>query len=161
MIPPETQPPLAAALGLIPSGVFVLTVRHGEAETGVLVSWVQQCSFDPPAVSVAVKRGRYVGDWLAVGAACTLNILGEGQSQLLKHFAAGFGAHEPAFTGLEIERRDDAAPILLDALAHLDARVVSRQPAGDHDLFILQLDGGAVHHAGRPRVHLRKNGLRY
>ena len=49
---------LAAALGRVPSGLFVLTIRRGSAETGMLVSWVQQCSFDPPLVSLAVQRGR-------------------------------------------------------------------------------------------------------
>ena len=51
-------PPWAAALGRIPSGLFVLTARNGERETGMLASWVQQCSFTPPCVSVALRKGR-------------------------------------------------------------------------------------------------------
>ena len=40
-----TPPPdsALAALGRIPSGLFVLTLRHGGRETGMLASWVQQC----------------------------------------------------------------------------------------------------------------------
>ncbi len=34
---------LAAALGRIPSGLFVLTAGSGATETGMLASWVQQC----------------------------------------------------------------------------------------------------------------------
>ena len=48
---------LAAAVGRIPSGLFVVTVRNGDRETGLLASWVQQCSFEPFQVSVAVKAG--------------------------------------------------------------------------------------------------------
>src|SRR5438874_8727460 len=72
----------AAALGRVPSGLFVLTARHGTRETGMLASWVQQCSFDPPQVSMAVRKGRDVLDWLADGAAFVLNVLAEGQKQL-------------------------------------------------------------------------------
>ena len=35
---------LAAPLGRIASGVFILTARHGTEETGMLSSWVQQCA---------------------------------------------------------------------------------------------------------------------
>ena len=55
---------LAAALGRIPSGLFVLTATSGGAETGMLASWVQQCSFDPPQVTVAVNKERDVLDAL-------------------------------------------------------------------------------------------------
>ena len=53
----DPDPGLAAALGRILSGVSVLTGRGTQA-TGMLTSWVQQCAFEPPSVSVAVKQGR-------------------------------------------------------------------------------------------------------
>ena len=55
---PDSDPSkrLAAALGRVPSGLYILTARHGDAETGMLVSWVQQCSFAPPLVSACHER---------------------------------------------------------------------------------------------------------
>ena len=41
-------PPVAQAVGHIPSGLFILTVGRGEAATGLLTSFVQQVGFDPP-----------------------------------------------------------------------------------------------------------------
>src|SRR3954462_11712496 len=95
---------LAAALGRIPSGLFVVTARQNDQETGMLASWVQQCSFDPPQVSVAVQRDRFVHDLLDDGAAFAVNVLAAGQTDLLKHFGKGFGPDEPAFVGLELGR---------------------------------------------------------
>lgn len=152
---------LAMALGRIPSGLFILTARHGAAETGMLASWVQQCSFDPPQVSVAIRRDREVIGWLGTGAALTLNQVGEGQTGLLSHFGRGFALDQPAFTGLCVERPEGEAPILSDAAGHLLCRVVSRCSAGDHDLFIVTVVGGRLTGDGRPYVHVRKNGLRY
>ena len=96
----ERRKKLLAALGRIPSGLFIVTVRHGDAETGLLASWVQQCSFDPPQISVAVKSGRDVWSWLTEGAAFTVNILDDSQSDMIGHFGRGFALTEPAFTGL-------------------------------------------------------------
>ena len=50
------------ALGRIPSGVFVLTAVHENRRDAMLASWVQQVGFDPPAVSIAVAKGRPIVD---------------------------------------------------------------------------------------------------
>ena len=152
---------LAAALGRIPSGLFVLTARRGEQETGMLASWVQQCSFDPPQVSVALNKERDVLDWLADGAAFVLNILPEGSKGLVGHFGKGFDAGEPAFEGLKVCRERAAAPVLLAAHAYLACRVAGRFDAGDHVLVVGRVTAGAVLNPGHPTVHVRKNGLKY
>src|SRR5271155_5885935 len=100
----EDSQMMAQALGRLPSGLYVLTARQGERETGMLASWVQQCSFQPPQVSVAIRPDREVVAWLKLGAAFTLNLLGEGQTNFLSHFGKGFALDQEAFTGLEVER---------------------------------------------------------
>jgi flavin reductase (DIM6/NTAB) family NADH-FMN oxidoreductase RutF len=152
---------LAAALGRVPSGLFVLTVRQGDQETGMLASWVQQCSFDPPQVSLAVKPGRFASDLLTTGAAFAINILVAGQTDLLKHFGKGFAAGEPAFTGLDVYHTAERVPVLRAALAHLDCRVAGRSGAGDHDLVIGRVVAGRLHGDGQPAVHIRKSGAHY
>ena len=151
---------LAGALGRIPSGLFILTAGRGDSETGMLASWVQQCSFDPPQVTVAVQRDRFVHDLLTNGAPFALNILAAGQTDLLKHFGKGFERGQPAFTGLVVTHAD-GVPILPAALAHLTCEVAGRCKAGDHDLIIGRVTGGGVHGEGQPYVHVRKSGLRY
>jgi flavin reductase (DIM6/NTAB) family NADH-FMN oxidoreductase RutF len=162
MTSPEKSRSLASALGRIPSGLFVLTASRGDAETGMLASWVQQCSFDPPQVSVALGRGRDLAAWLTDGAAFTLNVLGEGQRKLVSHFGKGFALGEPPFDGIEVERHLDEAPVLTAALAHVLCRVSGGCPVGDHDLIIGRVVGGRVHHAdGKPYIHIRKSGSHY
>jgi flavin reductase (DIM6/NTAB) family NADH-FMN oxidoreductase RutF len=153
---------LAVALGKVPSGLFILTARDGPRETGMLGSWVQQCSFDPPQVTVCIRRDRDVLEWLTTGAPFTLNQLGEGQSSLISHFGKGFTLQEPAFTGLNVERLESEAPILLDSLGYLLCRVAGRFTTGDHELFVGTIVGGKLlKPEGRALIHVRKNGLRY
>jgi flavin reductase (DIM6/NTAB) family NADH-FMN oxidoreductase RutF len=158
-----TDNPWANALGRIPSGLFVVTAcGPGGRETGLLASWVQQCSFEPPQVSVAVRKSRYLLDWLTDGAAFGVSVIPEGGKVLVKHFAHGFGPDEPAFDGLGGERFPGSAPLLSDAHAILDCRVAGRADAGgDHVLVVGRVVGGRVLHDGRPTVHVRKSGLNY
>lgn len=151
----------AAALGRVPSGLFVITAGREADTTGMLASWVQQCSFDPPQLTIAVQPGRPIGQLLADGAHFVLNLLGEGQGHLLKHFAKGFERDEPAFTGLQLDRSAEGVPVLHVALGHLACIVAGRLSAGDHDLIIARVTGGRLHRDGKPAVHVRKSGLNY
>ncbi len=157
----DTPDSLAAALGRIPSGLFVLTARSGDAESGMLASWVQQCSFDPPQVSVALNNARAVRDWLTDGAVFVLNVVPEGGKTLIAHFGKGFELGVPAFEGLDVKRERDTPPVLLAAHAYLVCRVVGSIAVGDHTLVIGRVTTGAVLHDGKPTVHVRKNGLKY
>jgi flavin reductase (DIM6/NTAB) family NADH-FMN oxidoreductase RutF len=154
-------PDYAAALGRIPSGLFVLTACRQQQEAAVLISWVQQCSFVPPRLSLALRQGRPILEWLPTGAAFVLNILGEGNRELVSHFGKGWEPGPAAFVGVNVQRDHLPAPVLCDAHAYLLCQVVGQCPAGDHVLILADITGGAILHAGRPTVHIRKNGLHY
>jgi flavin reductase (DIM6/NTAB) family NADH-FMN oxidoreductase RutF len=156
----DPQKDLMAALGRIPSGLFVVSIRHARQVTAMLASWVQQCSFEPPLLSIAVNRKRWFIDWLVEGAALGVSILGEGQKDLVGHFGKGFEAGEPAFEGIELDR-DAGTPVLAAAHAALQCRVKSRHLAGDHVVVIAEIESGRVHHEGRPGVHIRRSGAHY
>ena len=69
-----SQSQLASVLGRVPSGLFILTLRHNNEETGMLTSWVMQAGFEPPMVTVALKHGRHVTDWMPEGAlSCSIS----------------------------------------------------------------------------------------
>lgn len=161
MTNPADHTQLYAALGRVPSGLYILTARQGESETGMLVSWVQQCSFEPPQLTVALKQGREVTAWLAQGAGFTLNVLDEDQTDILAHFGRGFGPGEPAFQEIAIDRPGGACPVLCEALAYLNCQVTAHYPAGDHDLVIGLVLDGRVQGDGRPMVHVRRTGKHY
>jgi flavin reductase (DIM6/NTAB) family NADH-FMN oxidoreductase RutF len=159
--PTDAQKSLAAALGRVPSGLFILSFRHGKHETAMLASWVQQCSFEPPLVVIALNGQREVLKWLSDDAPIMVNILGEGQKDLLSHFGKGFQLGQPAFDGIEVERHGDSAASLPAAHAILDCRVAGRCPAGDHVLITARVVAGKMQSDGRPGVHVRRSGLHY
>jgi flavin reductase (DIM6/NTAB) family NADH-FMN oxidoreductase RutF len=160
---PESEPrkQLGAALGRIPSGIYILTMRRGPAEVGMLLSWVQQCGFEPPSLVMAIRRQREIIAWLTDGSAFTLNILDDTQSDMIAHFGKGFRMDEQAFTGLEVERGDDGVLVLSESLAYLQCEVAGRWPVGDHDLFLGRVVAGRMLNEGHPMVHIRRSGFHY
>ncbi len=155
------QSPWAVAVGRIPSGLFILTAEYQGQETGMLASWVQQAGFDPPTISVALARQRYLADWLTAGAAIAVHVLGSHDKGLVKHFARGFDPDAPAFTGLDVERAPGRAPVLLCAAAYVAATTTGYVDAGDHRVFVATVTGGQLRAALEPTIHLRRNGLSY
>jgi len=152
----------SSALGKIPSGLFILTARHGDHETGMLASWVQQCSFEPPLLTVAVKSGRFLLDWLLPEAPFAINILPDSGKAFVAHFGKGFEPGEPAFEGIGVDRYPGLAPVLTAALAVLHCRVVKQlETSGDHRLIVGQVLAGQMLHEGKPAIHIRKSGLHY
>ena len=158
--PPMTQH-LHAILGRVPSGIFILTAGTGDRATGMLASWVMQAGFEPPMVTVAVKQGRYVADWLTRGEPFVLNVVGEGQTHLLKHFGKGFEPNEPAFTCLEIHPCSRGVPVLAEAVGHLECEPTSHVDSTDHRIFLARVTHGALAHDIPPMVHIRKSGAHY
>ncbi len=155
---------LGAALGRVPSGLFILTARRGEHATGMLASWVQQAGFEPPMVTVAIRRDRYLADWLSGSGRFTLNQLPSGSKHLLRHFARGFAPGEDAFAGVSLHEQATPAegPILAEALAWLDAEVVGHLDGGDHRIFLGRIAAGAVlDPEAHPMTHVRRNGFHY
>jgi flavin reductase (DIM6/NTAB) family NADH-FMN oxidoreductase RutF len=161
MKPDDASRPLALALGRIPSGIYVLTVARAQVQTGMLASWVMQCSFEPPQVSVAIRRDREINTLLGDGAEFTLNILEASQTDMIVHFGRGFSLSQDAFAGLDLRRDPPRAPILAEALGYLECTVTGRFAAGDHDLLIGRVRAGDLLDDGQPMVHIRKNGLHY
>lgn len=161
----QARPPvsaLAKALGRIPSGLYILTVRSAERSTGMLASWVQQAGFEPPMVSVALATQRYIGDWVASSGRFTLNQLPVGSKNLIRHFGRGFAEDASAFEGLELLDIETAGPVLAGALAFLDVEYSGEIASGDHRIVLGRVVNGNLFDAdAEPLVHVRQNGMHY
>ncbi len=96
----EVKLAIGKALGKIPSGIHILTTGQGPAALAMLASWVQQAGFNPPAITVAVAKGRPAGAAIHQNQAFVLSILAEGDKELLKKYARGTVPGEDPFAGV-------------------------------------------------------------
>jgi flavin reductase (DIM6/NTAB) family NADH-FMN oxidoreductase RutF len=153
--------PIGAALGRIPSGLFVVTWREGDRDHGMLASWVMQAGFAPPAVSVAIAPGRDLLAAIDRGATFAINVLGEGQRPLLSRFGRPATAGEDPFDGLEHSRTPAGDLILQGSAAWLACGPLGRLEVTDHVIMLARIDAAGPGSVADPLVHVRKNGLRY
>lgn len=152
---------IGAALGRIPSGCAILTVQHGTRATGVLVSWFQQASFNPPSVSVALRKGRPVAELVEQSGKFLLNVIGSNHTPMFRHFGRGFSIDEDAFAGLDTTPTDYGR-LIHDCIAHLGCSLSQRVEVGDHDLYIARIESASQPKAGQtPYLHTRANGFSY
>ncbi len=158
---PKPEDGLLRALGRLPSGLFVVTAGTGADATGFLASWVQQAGFEPPSVTVAMKKGRPIVDLVRSTAVFVVNVLGDSDKALLAHFARGFAPGEPAFTGVATAPSAVGVPHLTDAVAHLACRVRGEGDWSDHLIVFGEVVDGRRHRDDAPMVHVRKTGANY
>lgn len=71
----------AQAVGKIVGSLCVVSAKKGDAESAMLASWVSQASFNPPGLTVAVKKERAIESLVQQGGKFTLNVLAEGKEK--------------------------------------------------------------------------------
>ena len=154
---------IGAALGRVPSGLFIVTIRKDEQVQAFLASWVQQASFEPPVLSVACKDGRPAAELLAAGGDFAINVIGKGEHDLMKHFGKGFEPGVNPYEGIEVQKGETGVEVLPQALSVIECRSTGeRAKAGDHHLYLGEAVGGWLREgSGDPAVHIRKSGFSY
>jgi len=138
---------LAGILGRLPSGLFVLAARRGNEEDGMLASWVMQAGFEPPMISLALRKDRRLAEWLAEGTPFILNLLAEEQLSLVRHFSRERAAGS-ALAGLPLRRTSAGLPVFDGAVGYLECQPAGRIDSGDHHVFLARVAGRASHGRG-------------
>ena len=149
------------SLGRVVSGVAVLTTQQGEQPAAMLASWYQQASFEPPLISVAIKRGRPVGEILQTSKKFVLSILHTGQKDMLGHFGKGFEPGQNPFQGIKTEKQKTGIPILKNCLCYLECELRATYDTGDHQIYIGEIINAGSEEEGQPMVHVRRSGFNY
>lgn len=154
---------LEKALGRISTGLYIITAQKGDLKSAMLASWVSQASFKPLGLTIAVAKDRAIESLMHVGDKFILNVLEEGNYQLLmKHFLKRFPPGADRFEGVKTQPATNGSPILTDSLAYLECQVASRMELSDHWLIYATVDSGRVSKADAlTAVHHRKVGNYY
>ncbi len=154
---------LDKAMGRLSGGLYIITAQQGDVKSAMLASWVNQASFKPLGLTIAVAKDRAIESLMQVGDKFVLNTLEEGNYQrLMNHFLKRFRPGADRFEGVKTQPAENGAPILTDALSYVECEVASRMDAGDHWIVYSTVYAGKV---SKPdaltAVHHRKVGNHY
>jgi flavin reductase (DIM6/NTAB) family NADH-FMN oxidoreductase RutF len=127
------------ALASWASGVTIVTARHGDEVQGMTVSAFSSVSLDPPLVLVCAERSTITHGLIERAGAFSVSILARDQHALSNRFASKQHEHE-RFVGLECCDGSTGCPRIPGAIAWLDCRVVQTVRAGDHVVYIGEVE---------------------
>jgi flavin reductase (DIM6/NTAB) family NADH-FMN oxidoreductase RutF len=134
----EAARALRTVMGRFATGVTVVTTVERETIHGMTANGFMSVSLRPPLVLVSLGRCR-MAEMLPRTGRYGISVLAHDQ----KAFAAHFAAQRPAPTPPEFTWHD-GLPLLEGALAHIACRVVDVHAAGDHVLWIGEVEH--LHH---------------
>lgn len=142
-----------SVLGRFASGITVVTSRNTSGrDVGMTVSAFASVSLEPPLVSVCIDHAASMYLALRGGKRFGVNILASDQEALSRRFAAVESSHR--FDGIGYTRGESGVVLLDDALAHIECVLVAQHEAGDHTLFIGEVERATARDA-RPLLYYR------
>ena len=141
------------ALASWASGVTIVTSRHGDHVHGMTVSAFCSVSLSPPLVMVCLDKASNTLELVEASKVFSVNVLAQGQGELSHRFASK--EHEDRrFEGLSCEPGVNGCPHIPGAVSTMDCRVVDTVQAGDHVIYIGEVDAAEFTDCP-PLVYLR------
>lgn len=139
-------------LGHFAAGVsIVTTIGEDGAPYGLTATAFTSVSLDPPLVLVCVDKGAESHPHFHASRVFAVNFLTVGHQELSSRFAVSGG---DKFSGVPTRRGTTGSPLLSEALGYLECRTVNVVDAGDHTIFIGQVEAADAR-AGEPLLYFR------
>lgn len=130
--PTDLGPRFRQAISRFSTGVAVITTRTQEGPAGMTASAVASLSMDPLQMLVCIGSKLPTCKAIVEAGYFAVNVLGEGQEHLAKHFAT---RRMDKFAGVDL-RDDSDIPVLADAIAHFICSLGGTLPGGDHTIVV-------------------------
>lgn len=151
------------ALRMVPYGLYLAGSKRDDGTQQVsLVSWFTQTSFDPPLVVVGLHKEGAAYEAVQETGVLSLNVLGEGDKDVLKGFFKHVDVEDGEAAGLEVVAGPETGCPVLPALpAAIELRRVGDLSEGDHAAVLMQIVGAHLHDADAKALSHEAAGLHY
>ena len=147
------------SLRMFSYGVYILSsVDKGEYCVST-ITWVSQASFEPPMISVCIKRNSSSYEIVKKRGEFILHLLGNNQKDLASTFFKATVFENEKLNGQEFSWANNL-PLLKDIPAYIQCKVVEILENGDHPLFLAEVVDAKINNDSNP-LELRKTGWTY
>ena len=151
-----SQAEFRKAMGSFATGVTVITVDYEGEVHGMTANAFASVSLDPMLVLVCVDHRARTHTHLTARKRFGVNVLAENQRAVSEYYADPNPDHRYAEreARARFDRTQHGTPVLHGALAYLECRLHTAQDAGDHTIFIAEVEDVVVR-AGDPLLYFR------
>ena len=128
------------AWGKYASSVSVITsIEPGGTVHGMAASDISSVSLDPMLVLVCVGHNRNSHPLIESSGRFAINIMSDIQEDIVLHFAKSAEHRDPDFE-IQYLFTSRGAAFIEGAIAQMDCRVIDQHTAGDHTIFIGEVE---------------------
>jgi flavin reductase (DIM6/NTAB) family NADH-FMN oxidoreductase RutF len=129
-------------MGCFATGVTIITLDDDGKVHGMTANAFTSVSLDPMLILVCVDRKARTHAHLHSRKRFGVNILAASQQAISQYYARPERDHDKAEeqTGASFDRTLHGTPVLHHALAYLECRLHTAQDAGDHTIFIAEVE---------------------
>lgn len=138
--------------------VTVIATGSGAKRAGLTATAVASLSDDPPTILACVQLKASAHDRIVDSGVFSVNLLGASQQDIAEVFAGRHGLKgEARFTRGAWTTLTTGAPVLAEALAVLDCRLVDRHDFTTHSIFIGRVVAGRFDDKAKPLLYFRND----
>lgn len=138
-------------IGHFASGVTVITTRRSGVPHGTTANAISSLSLEPPMLLICMNKSSSTGQAVADSGRFAVNILSEDQPEEAMRFAS---KGDDKFSGIAITDGEFGDPLLEDALATLECRIVEEVTGGTHTVFLAVVERASAR-SGAPLAYFR------
>ena len=135
----------------LPSGVVVVSARHGSGYRGLTASSMVAISVEPPMVLVGLEREATTRLAVVEGKAFNVSVLTRMQEFIAERFAGRAPAVDTVWREVPHRLGTNGIPLIDGCAAWLECSLVEVHPAGDHDICVGKVEA-AVQGSGDPLI---------
>lgn len=122
-------------LGCFPTGVAIITTRTSDGRpVGLTCNSFSSVSLDPPLVLFSLRKASSLLSEFSQAGTFAINILSQDQDVLSGRFASSKISNK--FESVSWREGPLGSPLIDDCLVSFECRTYARHEAGDHDIFI-------------------------
>lgn len=139
------------------TGVAIVTGHHNGVIHGMTANSFNSIALSPPTVLVALRTETRTGQLVKQGGIFAVSILDMCQIDLAKVFAGQVVTDLPRFNGVETFTLVTGAPLIKDAIGHLDCKVVNSFEVGGTTAFLGEvLEARSSNLEGEPLLYFNR-----
>jgi flavin reductase (DIM6/NTAB) family NADH-FMN oxidoreductase RutF len=140
-----------------PAPVAVVTTAVGQERFGLTVGSLVSLSLQPPLVGISIGKDSSSHEPIRLAGGWAASLLSGAQASIAQHFARSGIPPVALWNGVDV-RDGSRGPLVNDALAWLECRTSSEHDAGDHTIFVGEVQSTEL---GLPGVGLVYRGGEY
>lgn len=148
----------------LPTGLYLVGSRAGEAANLMTANWAMQVATEPKLLAVSVEKPARTHQLISEGRCFSLTVLAREDRALVRRFVkpAVWDPAGPALAGEPVRFGLTGAPILTAGVAWLDCRLAQSVDAGSHTVFFGEVvDAGFSRDESEPVLRMEDTRMNY